>query len=170
MKLRETTVGEMEIEAATFRQVLGHYPTGVCVVTALDTDGNPCGMVVGSFTSVSLDPPLVGFFPDKRSGSWPLIEQAGHFCVNVLASDQTDLCRQLARPGANKFTDVEYELSAHNLPILAGATVAIECRLESVVPAGDHWLVLGRVLGLEARRDAGPMLFFRGQYGGFSSL
>jgi len=163
-------VSEMEIEAATFRQVLGHYPTGVCVITALDAAGQPCGLVVGSFTSVSLDPPLVGFFPDKRSSSWPVIEQAGHFCVNVLASDQTDLCRQIARPGAEKFTGVEYELSVHGLPILAGATVAIECRLHDVVEAGDHWLVLGRVLGLEARRDADPMLFFRGQYGGFAKL
>lgn len=165
----ETMVSEMQIEAATFRQVLGNYPTGVCVVTALDVAGQPCGMVVGSFSSVSLDPPLVGFFPDKRSSSWPLIEQAGKFCVNVLASDQTDLCRQLAKSGPEKFAGVEYHLSDHNLPVLAGATVSIECGLHSVVEAGDHWLVLGRVLGLEARRDADPMLFFRGQYGGFAA-
>ena len=160
----------MKIEAAAFRHVLGHYPTGVCVITALTPDGAPCGMVVGTFTSISLDPPLVGFFPDKRSGSWPQIEQAGHFCVNVLASDQTELCRQIAKPGAGKFAGVEYQLSAHNLPVLACATAAIECRLESVVEVGDHWLALGRVLGLEARRDADPMLFFRGQYGGFAPL
>jgi len=166
----EIPVSEMEIEAATFRQVLGQYPTGVCVVTALSDDGQPCGMVVGSFTSVSLDPPLVGFLPDKRSSSWPAIEKAGHFCVNVLASDQTDLCRQLSKSGPEKFAGVDYTLSAHNLPILAGATVSIECRLHSVTEAGDHWMVLGRVLGLEARRDADPMLFFRGQYGGFATL
>lgn len=163
-------MGEMKIEAATFRQVLGQYPTGVCVITALADDGQPVGLVVGSFTSVSLDPPLVGFFPDKKSSSWPQIEAAGHFCVNVLASDQTELCRQIARPGPDKFAGVEYERSAHNLPILAGATVSIECRLESVTEAGDHWLVLGHVLGLEARRDADPMLFFKGQYGGFAKL
>ncbi|HET9629781.1 MAG TPA: flavin reductase family protein [Novosphingobium sp.] len=163
-------MSEMQIEAATFRHVLGHYPTGVCVVTALDADGKPCGLVVGSFTSVSLDPPLVGFFPDKRSGSWPVVRQAGHFCVNVLASDQTDLCRQVARPGPEKFAGVEYELSKHNLPVLAGATVSVECRLHSEIEAGDHWLVLGEVLGLEARRDADPMLFFRGQYGGFATI
>jgi len=166
----EIPVSEMEIEATTFRQVLGQYPTGVCVVTALSDQGQPCGMVVGSFTSVSLDPPLVGFLPDKRSSSWPTIEKAGHFCVNVLASDQTDLCRQLSKSGPEKFAGVDYTLSAHNLPILAGATVSIECRLHSVTEAGDHWMVLGRVLGLEARRDADPMLFFRGQYGGFATL
>jgi flavin reductase (DIM6/NTAB) family NADH-FMN oxidoreductase RutF len=163
-------MSEMKIEAAAFRQVLGQYPTGVCVITALGTDGKPVGLVVGSFTSVSLDPPLVGFFPDKKSSSWPLIEGAGHFCVNVLASDQTALCRQISKPGSDKFAGVEYECSAHNLPILAGATVSIECRLESITEAGDHWLVLGRVLGMEARRDADPMLFYRGQYGGFAPL
>lgn len=160
-------MSEMQIEAATFREVLGHYPTGVCVVTAMGTDGKPVGMVVGSFSSVSLDPPLVGFFPARSSSSWPQIEQAGHFCVNVLASDQTALCRQIASPG-DKFAGVEYTVSQHDLPVLAGAMVSIECRLESVIDAGDHVLALGRVLGLEARRDTDPMLFFRGKYGGFA--
>jgi 3-hydroxy-9,10-secoandrosta-1,3,5(10)-triene-9,17-dione monooxygenase reductase component len=158
---------EMQIEAATFREVLGYYPTGVCVITAMGADGAPVGMVVGSFTSVSLDPPLVGFFPATQSGSWPQIAAAGHFCVNVLSSDQTALCRQIASPG-DKFAGVDYTVSLHGLPVLDGAMAAIECVLESVSPAGDHLLVLGRVLGLEARRDADPMLFFRGRYGGFA--
>lgn len=162
-------MSEMVIEAATFRQVLGYYPTGVCVVTALDSDGNLCAMVVGTFTSVSIDPPLVGFLPDKRSSSWPAIQKAGHFCVNVLAADQMDMCRQLAVSGPGKFTGVEYTVSKHNLPILAGAMVSIECRMHSVTDAGDHWFVLSDVLGLEALRDAEPMLFFRGKYGSFES-
>lgn len=162
-------MSEMKVEAATFRQVLGYYPTGVCVITALSDDGLPIGLVVGTFTSVSLDPPLVGFFPDKRSTTWPRIEAAGHFCVNVLASDQTALCRQIASPG-DKFAGVEYTLSQHDLPVLGGAMVAIECRLEAVAEAGDHWMVMGRVLGLEARREADPMLFFRGTYGGFAEV
>lgn len=162
-------MSEMQIEAATFREVLGHYPTGVCVITALDDQGAPIGMVVGSFSSVSLDPPLVGFFPDKSSTSWPQIEEAGHFCVNVLASDQTALCRQVASKG-DKFAGVEYAVSQHGIPVLEGAMASIECRLHDVIEAGDHWLVLGRVLGLEARRDTDPMLFFRGQYGGFARL
>lgn len=161
-------MSEMQIEAATFREVLGHYPTGVCVITAMGADGAPVGMVVGSFSSVSLDPPLVGFFPDKRSSSWPLIETAGHFCVNVLASDQVALCRQIASPG-DKFAGVEYTVSPHGLPVLDQAMASIECRLEQVIAAGDHWLVLGLVLGLEAKRDTDPMLFFRGKYGGFAS-
>ncbi|MBC2666627.1 flavin reductase family protein [Novosphingobium flavum] len=160
-------MSEMRIEAATFREVLGNYPTGVCVITAMGAEAQPIGMVVGSFSSISLDPPLVGFFPGKNSQSWPLIAASGHFCVNVLASDQVALCRQIAAPG-DKFKDVEYTLSHHGLPVLEGAMAAIECRVEQVIEAGDHWLVLGRVLGLEARRDADPMLFFRGAYGGFA--
>lgn len=162
-------MNEMQIEAATFREVMGYYPTGVCVITAAAADGAPVGMVVGSFSSVSLDPPLVGFFPGRASTSWPQIERAGHFCVNVLSSEQTALCRQIAAPG-DKFAGVAYTMSAHGLPVLADAMASIECRLHSVTEAGDHWLVLGRVLGLEARREADPMLFFRGTYGGFARL
>lgn len=158
------------IEAANFRQVLGNYPTGVCVITALNGGNAPVGMVVGTFTSVSLDPPLVGFLPDKRSSSWPQIEAAGHFCVNVLASDQMALCRQLAASGPDKFSGVEYTVSRHNLPVLGGAMVSIECQLHSVTDAGDHWFVLGHVLGLEAHREADPMLFFKGRYGGFAEI
>lgn len=163
-------MSELAIDPATFRAILGNYPTGVSVITALDPAGQPVGMVVGTFTSVSLDPPLVGFLPDKRSSSWPQIEAAGHFCVNVLASDQTGLCKLLARSGPDKFVGVEYELSPHNLPLLEAAMVSIECRLHSVTEAGDHWFVLGQVLGMEARREADPLLFFKGRYGGFAEI
>ena len=161
----------MAIDASQFRTVLGYYPTGVCVITAMTaigTDDGPVGMVVGSFTSVSLDPPLVGFLPAKNSTTWPLIEAAGHFAVNILASDQGALCRQLAAKSDDKFAGVDYAVSAHGLPIFAGVLAAIECQIHAVTDAGDHWFVLGRVLGLEAKRDADPMLFFRGNYGRFA--
>jgi flavin reductase (DIM6/NTAB) family NADH-FMN oxidoreductase RutF len=158
------------IDSALFRQVLGSYPTGVSVVTALGEDGNPVGMVVGTFTSVSLDPPLVGFLPDKKSTSWPQIEAAGHFCVNVLGSDQQEVCRQVSAKGPDKFVGVQYELSQHNMPVIAGSIATIECTIHSIVEAGDHWIVLGNVLGLEITRDEDPMLFHRGRYGGFAEL
>jgi flavin reductase (DIM6/NTAB) family NADH-FMN oxidoreductase RutF len=160
----------MVIEAAEFRQVLGDYPTGVSAITAMGADGQPIGMVVGTFSSVSLDPPLVGFLPDKNSSTWPRLEAAGRFCVNVLASDQLSVCRQLAGKGPDKFAEVEYTVSDHNLPVIAGALATIECALHSVTDAGDHYFVLGRVLRLEAAREADPMLFFRGRYGGFAGL
>ena len=160
-------MSEVAIDPAVFRKVLGSYPTGVCVVTALDQD-RPAGMVIGSFTSVSLDPPLVGFFPDKSSTSWPVIEKAGRFCVNVMGSDQQDVCRAVSAKGEAKFVGVEYVISDHDLPVIANAIASIECRLYSVTEAGDHWFVLGEVLRLQTVRDDDPMLFHRGRYGGFA--
>lgn len=160
---------ETTIDPAVFRKVLGSYPTGVCVISALDQD-KPTGIVVGSFTSVSLDPPLVGFFPDKSSSTWPLIEKAGHFAVNVLGSDQQAVSRSVAAKGEAKFVGVEYVISDHNLPIITNSIAAIECRLYSVTDAGDHWFVLGEVLRLETLREGDPMLFHRGRYGGFAEV
>lgn len=164
------SVNEARIDAGHFREVLGSYPTGVCVISALDAEGNPAGMVVGTFTSVSLDPPLVGFLPDKNSSSWPKIEQAGRFCVNVLASDQQDICRQVAAKGEEKFAGVDYAVSDNKLPVIANAIATIECTIHSVTDAGDHWFVLGAVLGMNTSRDEDPMLFHRGRYGGFSEI
>lgn len=158
------------IDGATFRRVLGHYPTGVCVVTAIDPDGAASGMVVGSFTSVSLDPPLVAFLPDKSSTSWPRIERAGRFCVNVLASDQGDLCRRFASKGEDKFAGLAHRVSANGSPVLDGVVAWIDCTLDAVHEAGDHYIVLGRVHELDISRPDQPLLFFRGKYGNFVPL
>jgi 3-hydroxy-9,10-secoandrosta-1,3,5(10)-triene-9,17-dione monooxygenase reductase component len=158
------------IDAATFRSVLGSYPTGVCAVTAMGADSAPLGMVVGSFSSVSLAPPLIGFFPDKKSGSWPLIAAAGRFCVNVLASDHMDVCKQLATPGGDKFNGLSHGTSHNGSPLIDGAIAWIDCDLHTAVDAGDHVLVLGLVKALEIGREADPMIFFKGRYGGFAQL
>ncbi len=161
-------MSDIEIDPAVFRQVLGSYPTGVCAITALGAGGEPVGMVVGTFTSVSLDPPLVGFLPDKSSSTWPLIEAAGRFCVNVLGSDQMQVCRQVAAKGPDKFAGLDYAVSEHGLPVIAGSIARIECTIEAKHEAGDHWFVLGKVLHLETSREDDPMLFHRGRYGGFA--
>lgn len=163
-------MNEAVIDKARFRQVLSSYPTGVSVITALQEDDDPVAMVVGTFTSVSLDPPLVGFLPDKGSSTWPKIEKAGHFCVNVLGSNQQQICRQMAVKGADKFAGVAYSISPHRLPVIHEAIACIECRIHSVSDAGDHWFVLGEVLGMETPRDEDPMLFHRGRYGGFAEI
>lgn len=160
----------VSFDNATFRRVLGHYPTGVCVVTAVEADGAPTGMVVGSFTSVSLEPPLVAFFPAKSSGSWPRIQAVGKFCVNVLASDQRALCGQIAGPGPDKFAGIAHRVSANGSPILDDVVAWIDCSLEAVHEAGDHYIVLGRVVALEVERPGKPLLFFQGSYGEFSLL
>lgn len=157
-------------DSATFRRVLGHYPTGVSVVTAVEGDDGATGMVVGSFTSVSLDPPLVAFFPAKNSQSWPRIERAGKFCVNILASDQQALCRQFSAKGPDKFMGVAHRVSANGSPILDGVVAWIDCQLEAVHEAGDHYIVLGRVIALEVETPGKPLLFFQGGYGEFAHL
>lgn len=158
------------IDGATFRRVLGHYPTGVCVVTAIEPDGQPSAMVVGSFTSVSLDPPLVAFFPDRSSTSWPRIERAGKFCVNVLGSHQQDLCRRFSAKGDDKFAGLDFRLSTLGSPLLNDVIAWIDCTLEAIHEAGDHLIVLGRVRELDIERADHPLLFLRGKYGNFQPL
>lgn len=152
------------VDEAKFRQVLGHYPTGVVVVTAVDQDV-PVGLAIGSFTSVSLDPPLVAFYPDKKSSSWPKIEAAGSFCVNILGEDQEDVCRVFAAKSADKFATIGWRPGRTGAPIINGVIAWIECSIERVDDAGDHWLVLGRAVDLEVGEPGGPLLFFRGGYG-----
>jgi len=156
------------IDPTLFRETLGHYPTGVAVVTAVAEDGNPAGMVVGTFSSVSLDPPLIAFFPATSSGSFAHVRTAPAFCINVLASDQEALCRRLAAGGAGKFDGVRWRPGPLGSPILEGAVSWIECTFEDIREAGDHYIVLGRVHELAVERSTLPLLFFQGGYGRFS--
>ena len=151
-----------------FRRVLGQYPTGVCVVTATPPDGPPAGMVVGSFTSVSLDPPLVAFFPDKSSSSWPKIERAGTFCVNILGADQESVCRRFASKAADKFEGQQHRPARSGSPIIRDAVAWIDCDIQAVQEAGDHYIVLGLVRDLQIESSRLPLLFFEGGYGAFA--
>jgi len=157
------------IDGATFRRVLGHYPTGVCVVTAMGTDG-PHALVVGSFTSVSLDPPLVAFLPARGSRSWARIQAVGRFRVNVLGAHQLAESRRFAARHPDKFAGYPLRLSAHGSPMVEGVVAWIECEQQAVHEAGDHFIVVGRVLALDVASTAPPLLFLRGDYGGFSPL
>ncbi|PTT63113.1 flavin oxidoreductase [Arthrobacter sp. HMWF013] len=155
--------------ARHFRNVLGSYPTGVVAVTAPGEGGEPIAMVVGSFTSVSLDPPMVAFLADRGSGTFPKIKAAGHFVANVLASDQAGLCRSMAAKGAHRFRDVAWQPSEHGAPLLEGVVAWIECTMEQVVEAGDHVIAIGRVNDLRVVSEKLPLLFFRGTYGAFEA-
>lgn len=157
-----------EIDPLVFRETLGNFPTGVVAVTAM-VDGAPAGMVVGSFTSVSLDPPLVAYLPTKGSSSYARIRQADSFCINVLSVAHEDLSRAFAAKGTDKFAHVDWSLSAHGSPRLDGAVAWIECTVENTVDGGDHDIVLGRVRALEQGAHGSPLLFFQGGYGGFHS-
>jgi flavin reductase (DIM6/NTAB) family NADH-FMN oxidoreductase RutF len=160
-------MSEQRFDSARFRQVLGHFPTGVTVITAA-AEGGPVGLAVGAFSSVSLDPPLVAFFPDKGSSSWPRIEASGSFCVNILAEDQEEVCRRFASKGDDKFAGLGWAPAGSGAPLLDGVLAWIDCDIDSVVDAGDHHCVFGRVRDLGVGRDGAPLLFFRGGYGRFS--
>lgn len=162
------TRAQPAIDPHRFRRVLGNHPTGVSVITAVDVDGAPAGMAVGTFTSVSLDPPLVAFLPDRSSSSFPRIRTAASFCVNVLAADQEDVCRAFATRGGDKFAGVAWSPAPSGAPRLDGVAAWIDCDLESVTDAGDHYLVMGRVRELDGTDDGLPLVFFQGGYGRFS--
>ena len=156
-----------------FRRILGHYPTGVTVVTAIGEDGQPEGMVVGSFTSVSLDPPLVAFLPASNSGSWARLRRAGRFCVNILGADHEQLCRQFAarrsdKDSGDKYAGVRWTPAPTGSPIIDGAVAWIDCETETIHTAGDHDIVIGRVLDLDSADEGLPLLFFQGGYGSFT--
>lgn len=155
-------------DSVLFRETLGHYPTGVAVVTAVAEDGHPAGMVVGTFSSVSLDPPMVAFFPAANSRSWSQLRTARAFCVNVLAADQEPLCRRFATGGADKFDGVRWRPGPLGSPILEDAVSWIECTFQDIREAGDHLVVLGLVHDLAVERSTLPLLFFQGGYGRFS--
>lgn len=150
------------IDTRALREALGQYPTGVCAVSAR-VEGTPMAMVVGTFTSVSLIPPLVGFLPARNSETWKRLRQANSFCVNVLAADQALLCQQMATRGPERFAHVCWTEGADNTPRIDGAVVWISCQTASVTEVGDHDFVLGHVRALEVARDTAPLIFHRGR-------
>lgn len=156
-------VGHVEGSRA-FRDVLGRFASGVTVVTAIH-DGVPVGLTCQSFSSVSLDPPLVLFVPSRTSRAWPLIREAGSFCVNLLASDQAWVSNTMASKGADKFAEVEWRPSSRTgSPVLAGTLGHVDCTIEDVHEAGDHDVVIGRVLTLAGEAPGDPLVFYRGRY------
>ena len=154
-----------EIDHTTFREVLGHFPTSVVAVTSVDSVQRPVGMAVGSFTSVSLTPPLVAFFPDKGSSTFPHIQESGRFCVNLLGDSQHEVCRMLSVKGGDKFARLSWRPAPSGAPIIDGALAWIDCAIDSVSAAGDHHLVLGEVTSLAVvGAEHSPLIFFRGAY------
>ncbi len=146
--------------ADQFRKVLGHFCTGVTVISG----AGPVGFACQAFAALSLDPPLVLFCPGKSSRSWASIAGTGHFCVNVLAEDQRELSTVFGRSGADKFATCSWRTAASGAPVLDGVLTWIDCAVEEVRDGGDHHVVIGRVLELGPVRDAQPLLFYRGRY------
>ena len=148
--------------ADDFRRTLGHFASGVTIVTG-SHGGGQVGLTCQSFFAVSLDPPLVAFSPAKTSHSYPRIRAAGAFCVNILAEAQQDLGRVFSRSGADKWADVRWTAGVTGSPILDGVLAWVDCDLEAEHEAGDHWLVLGRVRALQGS-DHRPLVYFRSAF------
>jgi flavin reductase (DIM6/NTAB) family NADH-FMN oxidoreductase RutF len=141
-------------DSRRLRDVLGHFPTGVTIITAIDEAGQPAGFAVGSFTSVSLDPPLVAFLPARSSTTFPKVREAASFCVNVL--------------GADKFAALGWSAAPSGAPVLDGASTWLDCTIDTIHEAGDHLIVVGRVHDLGVVHPDPPLVFFRGGYGRFA--
>ena len=151
------------IPADDFRKVLGHFASGVTVITTCDIDARPTGLTASAFTSVSLDPPLVLICVDHKSQSHPTIRERGCFAVNILSADQQAISRKFASSRLDKFDGVPHSISDLKLPLITGAIAQLECTTVSVHVEGDHTIFVGRVE--RAQVDAGePLLYFRGQY------
>ncbi|MEU9271615.1 flavin reductase family protein [Streptomyces sp. NPDC102259] len=158
------------VDGRRFRDVLGNFPTSVVAITTTDPEERPHGMIVGTFTSVSLDPPLVSFLADRSSTTLRTIRTAGRFCANALAGNQERLSRRLATgPAQERFADTSWQASPLGNPVLDGIVAWVDCAVEQVVEIGDHLLVVGRVRDLRVESLKTPLLFFRGGYGDYLS-
>jgi len=154
------------LDAAQFRRVFACLPTGVTVITAYSA-GRPFGMAANSVTSVSLDPPLVLFCPARASETWPVIREAGAFCINVMAGHHEDTTRRFAAKGVDRFADVRWT-DRDTGPVLEAAAAWIECRLMDEHDAGDHTIVVARVVAVEAGDETvDALIFHRGAYSAF---
>jgi 3-hydroxy-9,10-secoandrosta-1,3,5(10)-triene-9,17-dione monooxygenase reductase component len=151
---------------AAMRTVLGHFATGVAIITAIE-GGEPVGMACNSFTSVSLDPPLVLFCAAKASSTWPRIQAATKWAANILNEDGEQVCRVFAQKGADRFAQVAHTLGRSGSPLLEDAIAYIDCETVAEHDAGDHILVVGKVLELGYAPEGKPLLFYRGGYGRF---
>jgi len=157
------------VSSSRFREVLGHFASGLTVITAVDDQG-PVGFTCQAFMSLSLEPPLIAIAPSKASTSWPRIAPLGWFCANVMAEDQEALCRDFAISGADqhdKFSGVGWTPGPDGSPILDGALAWVACRIAQSHEAGDHVLVVAEVIDTGVDHSGRPVIFYRGGFGRF---
>jgi 3-hydroxy-9,10-secoandrosta-1,3,5(10)-triene-9,17-dione monooxygenase reductase component len=162
------SVSEPQIDARTFRNVLGQFCTGITVITTVH-EGQPVGFACQSFAALSLDPPLVLFCPTKQSRSWAAIEASGNFCVNILHEDQKDVSARFGSREPDKFAGIDWTPSGLGSPAIDGALAHLDCSVHSVHDGGDHFVVFGGVHSLSensAGKKPRPLLFYQGQYTG----
>ncbi|GAC67390.1 flavin reductase family protein [Gordonia soli] len=169
MATTTSPAGDSEvISGELYRDTLSRFCTGVAVITSMAHDETPVGLAVGSFTSVSLDPPLVAAFVAHTSTTFPRIAETGRFCANVLGHHQQEICRRFARSGGDKFAETNWSASEFGTARLDDAVAWIDAEIDSVQRLGDHDLVVGRVVELRVGDESHhPLVFYRS---GFHSL
>jgi flavin reductase (DIM6/NTAB) family NADH-FMN oxidoreductase RutF len=153
-----------EFSERELRDAMGSFATGVTIVTTM-TDRGPLGMTVNSFTSVSLDPPLVLWSPARKSARFPAFEAASHFAVHILSQNQRELADIFSKSGIEAFDDIEYTHGIGDVPLLNGCTARFECSHAAGHDGGDHLIVVGEVLRISAC-DKPSLLFYRGEFTG----
>ena len=159
----------MSVDQLEFRRVMGHFATGVTVVTSHDGAGKLGGLTANSVASVSLDPPLVLVCVDKKSDSYPLFDASQTFAVNILANEQETLSRRFAKSGGDKFTGVGYRIGTTGCPILSDTIAFLDCRVRYAFEAGDHTIYVGEAVEIAVCSEADPLLYFRGGYRNLSA-
>lgn len=152
------------LDAGAFRSALGCYPTGVIIMTGLTRDGERFGLTMNSFTSVSLDPPLVSMCLARTASNFDALEISRGFAVNILREDQGHISGQFAKSGADKWLDVGYREGINGVPILEPNLAAFQCSFYAEYEGGDHIIVIGRVEAVEYDADTAPLVFHQGGY------
>lgn len=153
-----------EFDVRDFRSALGHFPTGVTVITALDKKGEPIGCTASSFNSVSMDPALILWSVDKNAFSAQIFENAEYFAVNVLSESQVATSNRFAGRGEDKFKDVSYIAGLGGVPLLEGCGAQFECKTWNVYDGGDHLIIVGQVMSYSHDQSKTPLVFSRGSY------
>lgn len=154
----------MSFDGRDLRNALGRFATGVCLITTVTEEGVPMALTANSFSSVSLDPPLVLWNLQDSSDVYDVFATPPHFGINVLALEQQDLSNQYAKKGQHEIDAAHFSAGKHGAPIIQGALVSFECELEATYPGGDHLIIVGRVLDMTERPSGDPLLFFAGGY------
>lgn len=159
------TRGAHNVTGEEFRRVVGSFATGVTIITTTTEDGEPIGLTANSFSSVSLDPPLVLFSMARKLHSHKAFESSKHFSISVLHEGQLPLAKQFAVALGEKWKDVEFEMGAFGCRLIAQAAATLECEKYASYDGGDHVIYVGRVLKIEANNEKNPLLFWRGKFG-----
>lgn len=157
------------VDRIDLRDALGSFATGIAIVTSIDETGTPVGVTVNSFSSVSMDPPLVLFCLDRGAFSLPTFVSAGHFAINILESAQAELSKRFATPMADKWAGLRWTAGSGGIPLIPGCVAWVECTRHEVIEAGDHLILVGKVTRVRSEPEREALLYKRGRYGRFVS-